>query len=112
MQVTEIFSNNISQIVLNGRFDSNTSSIVEKFIREQVEAGKKNFVFNLKEVPFIASAGLRVILVYAKQLRSGKQGDLRIACLQPNVLKVFEISGLNNVLKIYDDIETALQSFK
>jgi anti-anti-sigma regulatory factor len=31
--------------------------------------------------------------------------------LQPSVKKVFEISGLNNILKIFDDEETATEAF-
>ena len=47
----------------------------------------------------------------AKELRKEFQGDLYIVSPQPNVRKVFEISGINNVLRIFDDMETATKSF-
>ena len=61
--------------------------------------------------PVIDSAGLRVVLVIARDLRGEYQGDLRVTMLQPAVYKVFEISGLNNVMRIFEDTKTAVQSF-
>ena len=111
MNISENIQDNVSQIFLEGRFDANTCEAVEQFIRERMEKGGRNFVLNMEKVPFTASAGLRVILVIARELRKEYQGDLRIASPQPNVKKVFEISGMDNVLRIFDDREDAIKSF-
>ena len=111
MEIRENVQGNVSQIDLEGRFDANTCEEVEQFVREIIENGKHNLVLNMEKVPFTASAGLRVILVIAKELRKDHEGDLRIASPQPNVSKVFEISGMNNVLRIFDSLEAAIQSF-
>jgi anti-anti-sigma factor len=110
MKVSEDFQNNISHVILDGRFDANTCDAVEQFIRQRMKAGRRQFVLNMERVPFTASAGLRVILVIAKELRSELQGDLCIASPQPPVKKVFEISGIDNVLHIFDDVEAAIKS--
>ncbi len=113
MKVTEIVKdNNIYQLNLEGRFDANTCGNIESFIRKKIEDGVYMFVLNMENVSFVASAGLRVVLVIARELRVKYKGDLRLASLQVNVNKVFEISGLDNVLRIFDDVETAVQSFK
>ncbi len=111
MKITENVQDNVSQVFLDGRFDANTCEAVEQFIRERIKKGIYQFVLNMEKVPFTASAGLRVILVIAKELRKEFQGDLYIVSPQPNVRKVFEISGINNVLRIFDDMETATKSF-
>ncbi len=111
MKITENFQDDVSQVFLEGRFDAGTSEMVENFIKEKVEGGTHKFVLDLEKVPFIASAGLRVVLVFARKLRQEHQGDLRISSLQTNVNKVFEISGLNNFLRIFEDVQTATQSF-
>ncbi len=111
MKISEQTENGVSQVYLEGRFDANTSEKVEQYIREKMEEGVHHFVLDMEKVPFIASAGLRVVLVYARKLRQEHQGDLRISSLQENVNKVFEISGLNNFLRIFDDAETAAKSF-
>lgn len=111
MKISENVQNNVSQIYLDGRFDANTCDAVEQFIRERMKTGTHRFVLNMEKVPYTASAGLRVILVIAKELRKEKHGDLRIASPQPNVARVFEISGINIILRIFDDMETAIRSF-
>ncbi len=111
MEITENLKDNISQVNLVGRFDADSCENVEQFVRERMDNGIHDFVLDMEKVNFIASAGLRVVLVIARELRRDYQGDLRLAYLQPNVSRVFEISGLNNVLRIFDDMETAVQSF-
>ncbi len=110
MNIAEIVKGNISQIDLEGRFDANTCGGVEQFIRQKIKEGIHHFVLNMEKVPFIASAGLRVVLVFAKDLQK-TGGDLRLANLQPNVIRVFEISGLKNAMRIFDDVDSATQSF-
>ncbi len=111
MNITETRENNIVRLHLDGRFDANTCDAAETYIRDRIQEGAHHFVMDLENVPFIASAGLRVILVFAKELRQKYNGDLRIAGLQPNVNKVFEISGLNSVLRIFDTAGAATESF-
>jgi anti-anti-sigma factor len=111
MKITESVKDNVSQVYLEGRFDAHTSDTVDAYIREKMEQGRHQFVLNMEKVPFIDSAGLRVILVIARDLRGEYQGDLHVTMLQPAVNKVFEISGLNNVMRIFDDAKTAVQSF-
>ena len=111
MKIEETILKDVSSINLNGRFDANTSNDVENFIRERIGKGRSQFVLNMKNVSFISSAGLRVVIIIARELRNEHQGDLHIAGLQPSVNRVFEISGLNNILKIFDDEQTATEAF-
>ena len=111
MKIEETIQQDVSCINLNGRFDANTSDAVENFIRERIEKGRSQFVLNMKNVSFISSAGLRVVIIIARELRNEYQGDLHIAALQPSVNRVFEISGLNNILKMFDDEQAAGEAF-
>ena len=111
MKIIEQITDNITIVHLNGRLDAHTCGSVEAFIRERIEKGQNKFVLNMEDVEFIDSAGLRVVLVIARDLRSKYKGDLHIAILQPAVNRVFEISGLKNVLYIYNDSENAVQGF-
>ncbi len=111
MKIEESISKDVSSVKLNGRFDANTSDAVENFIRERIGKGCSRFVLNMENVSFISSAGLRVVIIIARELRNQHQGDLHIAVLQPSVKRVFEISGLNNILKMFDDEQTATEDF-
>ena len=111
MKIEETILNDVSRIKPEGRFDANTSDAVENFLRERIEKGRNQFVLNMENVSFISSAGLRVVIIIARELRNEHQGDLHIAVLQPSVKRVFEISGLNNILKMFDDEQTATEAF-
>jgi anti-anti-sigma factor len=65
---------------------------------------------DLARLDFTSSAGLRVILSAAKEARQ-RGGDLRVAAVQPNVNKVFELSGFTSILKFYPDTAAAVSSF-
>jgi anti-anti-sigma factor len=111
MNITESVENGVSRIFLAGRFDANTCEAVERYIRERIDEGVDHMVIDMSQVSFIASAGLRVVLVTARELRRMENGDLRISGLQPAANRVFEISGLNNVIQIFSDFQTATESF-
>jgi len=86
MKIEENILNDVSSINLEGRFDANTSDAVEKFIREKIEKGCSQFVLNMENVSFISSAGLRVVIIIARELRNEHQGDLHIAVLHASTL--------------------------
>lgn len=111
MNITEETKDQITIICLEGRLDAHTCDAVEEYIQGCIEKGQHRFVLNMEKVVFIDSAGLRVVLVVARDLRSKHQGDMHIADLQPVVSRVFEISGLNHVLNIYNDQENAVKGF-
>lgn len=111
VKIDENIKGNVSQINLDGRFDAHTCGAIEQFLRQKIANGNYNIVLNLEKVPFIASAGLRVLLIFAKELRQKYHGDIRLSSLQPNVQKVFEIAGLNTVISIFDTVEDAIMSF-
>ena len=72
--------------------------------------GNVKLVAELSKVSYTSSAGLRVLLGATKDSRS-KGGDLRLAGVQPNVLKVLELSGFTSILKVLDSLEEAVNSY-
>jgi anti-sigma B factor antagonist len=63
-------------------------------------------VLDLSEVTFLDSTGLGVLITGLKRCRSAG-GNLVLVTAQPNVLKVLEITGLNDVFKVHDTVEGA-----
>jgi anti-anti-sigma regulatory factor len=62
----------------------------------------------MEKVSYIDSTGLGVLANSANKLLQ-KNGELRVICSQPQLIKVFSVSGLtNNNLKIFRSAETAL----
>jgi anti-sigma B factor antagonist len=38
-------------------------------------------------------------------------GDFRVAAVQPTVLSVLSMSGFTNLIKVFDDVPSAVSSF-
>ena len=74
-----------------GRVDTITSPELEAAV---VTDGIDELVFDLSEVDYISSAGLRVLLAAQKRM-AGK--SMKIANAKPAVKEVFEITGFSDI---------------
>jgi anti-anti-sigma factor len=68
-------------------------------------------VLDLGECSYISSAGLRLLLMIAKQLSSLK-GCWGLAGLSDEVKDVMEMTGFSNFFKTYDTVPTAIAALK
>jgi anti-sigma B factor antagonist len=67
-------------------------------------------VADLDGVEFIDSSGLGVLIGCARRLRSkGEDRQLRLVCSRPNLLRVFEITGLDTVFPMHASVPDALK---
>jgi anti-anti-sigma factor len=89
-----------------GRIDASTSRDLESAVGAALSAPR--IIFDMREVTFISSAGLRVIVMTAKRAAAAK-GGLSIFGVQSAVNEVFEISGLQKFIPIASD-ETEARS--
>jgi anti-anti-sigma factor len=69
--------------------------------------GQDRVVLDLGAVEYVSSAGLRVLMLAAKQARS-QGGTLVVAALAPLVREVFDISRFSLVFPIYPTVRDAL----
>lgn len=91
-------NNDIVEIFLNGYLDaSNASGLLEDMKKF---SGKKisKIIFDAKNLEYIASAGLRVI-VFTKQ-KIGYESDVILRSPQDSVVSVVKMSGLDNFINI------------
>jgi anti-anti-sigma factor len=93
----------------SGRIDSQSSPEFESALTDKLNS-VQNVILDFADVPYVSSAGLRVVLVIAKRMSRG-QGQFALVSLKPEILSVFKISGLTAVLKIFDTPEGALAAF-
>jgi anti-anti-sigma factor len=91
-----------------GRIDGLTSQDLESAVGLALSGGTPRIIFDMREVTFISSAGLRVVVMTAKRAAAAK-GGLSIFGVQSAVNEVFEISGLQKFITIASD-ETEARS--
>jgi anti-anti-sigma factor len=96
---------------LNGRLDGVTANLVENEFEVQIEMEETLFIFDLTNVSYISSAGLRVVLIAAKKTKAVK-GKLAFVGLDDNVKEVFDMSGFSTILAIYPTENDAILAFQ
>lgn len=106
MQISTRSSNDIHIVAVTGSLDSGTSPEAQKSLDTVVGTAKK-VALDFSQLDYISSAGLRVLLGVAKQLRA-KGGTLGMFGLNQSVREVFEISGFASILPVYQSEAEAL----
>ena len=99
MEIVEGRSGGVLVVALRGRLDTTTSPDLEKRLLGHVDAGARQVVLDLEGIEYISSAGLRVLLLVAKKLRTGG-GDVVLCALGPAVRQVFELAGFLSIFPI------------
>jgi anti-anti-sigma factor len=89
----------IATLTISGTVDTRASADFEAALKKAVEGGVNRAILDFAKVDLITSAGIRVLVMFAKRLQSAG-GGLVMCSLTPDVLRVFEISGLASQFKI------------
>jgi anti-sigma B factor antagonist len=89
------------QLTINlvGRLDTNTAPELEKELETLIDDSVKTAILDLKELDYVSSAGLRVILGLQKQM-SGKSGSLTVRGANESIIEVFEMTGFLDILNV------------
>jgi anti-sigma B factor antagonist len=94
---------------VSGEVDVATAPLLRERVVGLVSDGVDKLVIDLDGVDFLDSTGLGVLVGALKRVRS-HDGDLRLACSRPRILKVFEITDLTKVFPIGASVEEAIQA--
>ena len=98
-------------IDIEGKLDTKTSTPALEELLQLLESSPAKVLISLAPLEFVSSAGLRVILRVAKQVR-GYGGELKVSGAQGVVKEVLEISGFDSLLDLYEDEGQAIGSFQ
>jgi anti-sigma B factor antagonist len=100
----------IAHVVLEGRFDIQGAQEVDSRFDELAKTSKA-MVVDVAKVSFLASLGIRTLMLSAKTLiRHG--GDMAVCGANENVEKVLRTTGFNEVAGIYPDYESAARTLR
>lgn len=100
----------IRVIELEGRLDVHLSMEVESAVNELIDAGDINIIFDLKEVKYLSSSGLRIFIAALRKLNK-LNGKLKLANMNESVKRIFKVVELIDLFDIYPTVEEALESF-
>ena len=110
MQITVRNSGDVKVLDFEGKLDTQTSADAQARLTQLIDGGERKLLLNFETLDYISSAGLRILLVSAKQLTAAG-GELRICCLNEVVREVFEISGFTTIFNVFGTEAEALNGF-
>lgn len=112
MQVRIDHKKNVLSVKLCGELDHHSSSLVRNSIDGALSKRRSNgIILNCKQLEFMDSSGLGVILGRYKKIKA-MGGDMVACNVSKQVDRLFELSGLKRIIKLYPDEASALQAIE
>jgi anti-sigma B factor antagonist len=94
-------------ICVSGEIHVSTAPQFARRLSAAIESGKTAVVLDMTNVEFIDSTGLSVLLS-GLRLVTQKHGRMAIVCSNPTVLRLFQITSLDDTFDIFDDRPQAI----
>ncbi|MDD5983049.1 MAG: STAS domain-containing protein [Solobacterium sp.] len=93
MDINKVVDNGKLKVAISGRLDTTTAPELEK---ELDFTGITSVEFDLADLEYVSSAGLRVILMVQKNMK----GNFVLKNVKPEIMEIFEITGFADILTI------------
>jgi anti-sigma B factor antagonist len=93
-------------VTVVGEVDVTTGSQLREPLHELVEQRKHRHVVDLREVTFLDSTGLGILVSDHKRLRD-RDGSLHVVCQPGIVSRVFRLTGVDRVVPLVETVEEA-----
>ena len=84
-------------VLLGGRLDTSTAPQLDAELKSSL-GGVKHLTIDMKELAYLSSAGLRVIL--AAQKTMNRQGDMVVTNVNETIMEIFDVTGFIDILTI------------
>lgn len=103
VKVTTVMGRSVVEV--SGELDLSTSPALRDAISSVEAEGRGDLIIDFGGVTFLDSSGINVLAGAVKRL--GPASVLIIGC-RPNIKRLFELSGLSAVLRLYDTVDSAI----
>lgn len=94
---------------VSGRLEINQALELEEIINTHINNGSKFFIFDLGDVHYLSSSGIRVCIATLRQLKDIK-GRMILSNLSSNVIKTLKIVELDGLFEIINSTDEAVKA--
>ena len=91
--------NRVMVVSLSGKLDPQATEELSPRLDEAYAAGYRRFVFDLSQLDYVGSLGLRLFVGLHNRLRG--EGSVALCCPTSPVLTILDMTKLNRVLRYY-----------
>ncbi len=107
LEISEQRQGDVVVLGPTGRINNDTSAEFQSRLLGSVGSGGATVLVDLSGVEYISSAGLRALMMAAKQSKASS-GRLAVAALNPVVKEIFAISRFSYVVTVFETLAEAL----
>jgi anti-sigma B factor antagonist len=114
MKYFHIRSKQVDNVVIlypKGHLDAHNVERFEKEILKLLESNMVQIVINCKDLNYISSAGMGIIMGYLDEVRE-KEGDIKLCCLNDRVYEIFDLVGFTDIYDFENDEQLAINKFQ
>ena len=97
MNVTKTLENGILTVLLDGKMDTGTAPQVAEEIETDIDNADK-IVLDMKDLKYISSAGLRLLLSLHKKMSA--KGGMVVKNVNETNMEIFDFTGFADILNI------------
>ena len=97
MTIEKKINNDAVTLIVSGRLDTQTAPELENEL-DSILSGIKELTFDMTNLEYVSSAGLRVILKAQKAMNA--QGSMKLTGVNDSIMEVFDITGFLDILTI------------
>lgn len=90
-----------------GEIDIASAPVLRAAIDTVVKNGSRQLIVDLGGVTFMDSTGLNLLIGVVRELGTGSLG---VVASQPNVRRVFAVSGIDTVMPVFDSVDAAVEA--
>ena len=91
---------------VGGELDLYTAPRLSSQMGEIIALGATSLVVDLTETTFVDSTALHVLLDAKKRILA-EGGDLVVVCPSPHIRRIFEVTGVDGLLRLCRSVEVA-----
>jgi len=110
MEIKQQKKNEILIISLSGRLDATTSGYFEKTILPAISNGENKILLDLATLDYISSAGLRIMLLAAKNVKANN-GKIVLSSMKSFIKEIFDIAGFTPIFSLCNSLDEAIKEF-
>jgi anti-sigma B factor antagonist len=111
MEVTTKQFKRCDLVKATGRIDSNTAPQLAEAFDAIHKADHFKIVFDMSEVDFISSAGLRVLISTQKTCKRWNRGELVLTNVPERIRETLDLAGFLPLFKFFDNPVEAVGAF-
>jgi len=108
MEIIQKEENGIVFVTIKGRLDADSALEAEKTVENALDGNVDRMLFDLGALDYLSSAGLRVLLSAAKEIKR-RDGKIVLCSLTEFVKEIFEVSGFESLIPIEDSVESGVK---